>query len=96
MNHTTWRSKMNLAIRGIDSDKWNSEGTFRDNAFPHERFDYVMANPPFYFRMGQACGGGYCAGNTARHPMAPNYAWLNITHIWPRTAPPASCWPTGR
>ena len=49
MNNTTWRlSKMNLAIRGIDSEiKWNNEGTFHKNEFPDMRFDYILANPPF-------------------------------------------------
>ena len=49
MNPTTWRlSKMNLALHGIDSDiAWNSEGTFHNNAFPNERFDFILANPPF-------------------------------------------------
>ena len=39
---------MNLAIRGIFADiRWNSEGTLLKDAFPDERFDYVLANPPF-------------------------------------------------
>ncbi len=48
-NHTTFRlARMNLAIRGIFADlRWNSEGTFKNNAFPDERFDYILANPPF-------------------------------------------------
>ena len=39
---------MNLAIRGIFGDiRWNSEGTLLKDAFPDERFDFVLANPPF-------------------------------------------------
>ncbi|MEP2533844.1 class I SAM-dependent DNA methyltransferase [Shimia sp.] len=48
-NHTTFGlARMNLAIRGIFGDiRWNSEGTLVKNAFPDERFDYILANPPF-------------------------------------------------
>ncbi len=49
-NQTTWKlSKMNLAIRGINSQfvKWNTEGTFLKNALPDLKADYILANPPF-------------------------------------------------
>ena len=49
-NQTTWRlAKMNLAIRGIDSTqvKWNSEGSFLNDALKDIRADYILANPPF-------------------------------------------------
>lgn len=49
-NQTTWRlAKMNLAIRGIDSSqvKWNSEGSFLNDALKDVRADYIIANPPF-------------------------------------------------
>jgi type I restriction enzyme M protein len=48
-NHTTFRlARMNLAIRGVFGDiRWNEEGTLRRDAFPDERFDYILANPPF-------------------------------------------------
>ena len=49
-NQTTWRiAKMNLAIRGINSDKllWNSEGSFLNDAHRDLKVDYVIANPPF-------------------------------------------------
>jgi type I restriction enzyme M protein len=49
-NQTTWRlAKMNLAIRGIDSSqvKWNSEGSFLNDALKDIRADYILANPPF-------------------------------------------------
>jgi len=49
-NLTTWRlCKMNLAIRGIDSSqvKWNSEGSFLNDAHKDLKADFVIANPPF-------------------------------------------------
>lgn len=48
-NHTTFRlARMNLAIRGIFGDlRWNQEGTLSRDAFPDERFDFILANPPF-------------------------------------------------
>lgn len=48
-NYTTWRlCRMNLAVRGIDADiKWNNEGSFHKDEFRDEKFDYILANPPF-------------------------------------------------
>lgn len=49
-NQTTWRlAKMNLAIRGIDSSqvKWNTEGSFLNNAHKDLKADFIIANPPF-------------------------------------------------
>lgn len=49
-NQTTWRlAKMNLAIRQIDSSqvKWNSEGSFLNDAHKDLKADFVIANPPF-------------------------------------------------
>ena len=49
-NQTTWRlCKMNLAIRGIDASqvKWNTEGSFLNDAHKDVKADYVIANPPF-------------------------------------------------
>ena len=48
-NHTTWRlAKMNLAIRGIDSNfgKEHADSFHRD-LHPDLKADYVLANPPF-------------------------------------------------
>ena len=85
MNHTTWRlAKMNLAIRGIESElEWNNEGTFLNNAFIDEKFNFILANPPFNVT-------GWGAGMLAEDPRftygAPsdgnaNYAWLqHILH----------------
>lgn len=48
-NHTTFGlARMNLAIRGIFADiRWNSEGTLLRDELTDERFDYILANPPF-------------------------------------------------
>lgn len=48
-NHTTFRlARMNLAIRGIPSEiRWNQEGSLLRDAFPDERFETILANPPF-------------------------------------------------
>ncbi|MFB2833647.1 SAM-dependent methyltransferase [Floridanema evergladense] len=49
-NETTFKlCKMNLAIRGIDSSniKWNSEGSFLNDAHPDLKADFILANPPF-------------------------------------------------
>jgi type I restriction enzyme M protein len=49
-NQTTWRlCKMNLAILGIDSSqvKWNSEGSFLNDAHKDLKADFIIANPPF-------------------------------------------------
>ncbi len=48
-NYTTWRlCKMNLAVRGIDSDiRWNNEGSFHKDELRDLKADYILANPPF-------------------------------------------------
>ena len=49
-NQTTWRlCKMNLAIRGINASqvKWNTEGSFLNDAHQDLKADYIIANPPF-------------------------------------------------
>ncbi len=40
---------MNLAIRGVNSEhvKWNSEGSFLNDAHKDLKADYIIANPPF-------------------------------------------------
>ncbi len=48
-NPTTWKmATMNLAIRGLDANlgKYNAD-TFFDDLHKNERFDFVLANPPF-------------------------------------------------
>jgi type I restriction enzyme M protein len=48
-NHTTWRlAKMNLAIRGIDSNLGQEHAdSFHRDLHPDLKADYVLANPPF-------------------------------------------------
>ena len=48
-NQTTYKlCKMNLAIRGIDSNiRWNNEGSFLNDAHKDLKADFIMANPPF-------------------------------------------------
>lgn len=48
-NHTTWRlAKMNLAIRGIDSNlRKEHADSFHRDLHPDLRADYVLASPPF-------------------------------------------------
>ena len=49
-NQTTWKlSKMNLAIRNINSEfvTWNTEGSFLKDAHPDLKAHYILANPPF-------------------------------------------------
>ena len=44
-NYTTWRlAKMNLAVRGIDSDiRWNNEGSFHKDELRDLKADYILA-----------------------------------------------------
>ena len=48
-NHTTWRlAKMNLAIRGIESNLGKEHAdSFHNDMHPDLKADYVLANPPF-------------------------------------------------
>lgn len=48
-NPTTWKlAKMNLAIRGIDSDFGSHQAdTFTNDLHKGRRFDFILANPPF-------------------------------------------------
>src|SRR6266852_3676231 len=48
-NHTTWRlAKMNLVIRGIDSNLGKEHAdSFHHDLHPDLKADYVLANPPF-------------------------------------------------
>jgi type I restriction enzyme M protein len=83
-NHTTYGlARMNLAIRGIFAEiRWNSEGTLLKDAFPDERFDYILANPPFNIsdwsgellrEDGRWAFGAPPVGNA-------NFAWLQHIH----------------
>lgn len=88
-NYTTWRlAKMNLAVRGIDSDiRWNNEGSFHKDEMRDLKADYILANPPFNI----SDWGGDRLREDARWKFgAPpvgnaNYAWLQ--HIYHHLAP---------
>ena len=89
-NQPTWRlCKMNLAIRGIDSSqvKWNSEGSFLNNAHKDLKADYIIANPPF----NVSDWGGELLRNDGRWQFGvppvgnANFAWMQhfIYHLAP-------------
>ncbi|MGI0492936.1 type I restriction-modification system subunit M [Alkalinema pantanalense CENA528] len=88
-NYTTWRlCKMNLAVRGIDSDiRWNSEGSFHKNELPDLRANFILANPPF--NISDWGGDRLREDGRWRFGIPPvgnaNYAWLQ--HIWHHLAP---------
>lgn len=83
-NHTTYGlARMNLAIRGIFADlRWNAEGTLRRDAFADEKFDFVLANPPF----NDSDWDGNLLQEDARWRFGPpppgnaNFAW--ISHVY--------------
>lgn len=88
-NYTTWRlSKMNLAVRGIDSDiRWNNEGSFHKDELRDLKFDYILANPPFNV---SDWGGDRLREDPRWQFGTPpignaNYAWLQ--HIFWHLAP---------
>jgi len=88
-NYTTWRlAKMNLAVRGIDSDiRWNNEGSFHKDELRDLKADTILANPPFNI---SDWGGDRLRDDvrwTFGVPPAgnANYAWLQ--HIYHHLAP---------
>lgn len=89
-NQTTYKlCRMNLAIRGIDGSqvKWNTEGSFLNDAQKDLRADYILANPPF----NDSDWSGELLRNDARwkYGVPPvgnaNFAWLQhmIYHLAP-------------
>jgi type I restriction enzyme M protein len=83
-NYTTWRlAKMNLAVRGIDSDiRWNNEGSFHKDELRDLKFDHILANPPFNI---SDWGGDRLREDPRWQFGAPpvgnaNYAWLQHIH----------------
>ncbi|NBT26226.1 MAG: SAM-dependent DNA methyltransferase [Actinobacteria bacterium] len=83
-NHTTWRLvRMNLAVRGIDSDiRWNAEGSFLRDELKDERFDVIMANPPFNISdwSGERLQDDVRWTFGAPSPRNANFAWLQHIH----------------
>jgi type I restriction enzyme M protein len=88
-NYTTWRlAKMNLAVRGIDSDiRWNNEGSFHKDELHDLKAHFILANPPFNI----SDWGGERLREDARWKFGPppagnaNYAWLQ--HIFHHLSP---------
>lgn len=90
-NQTTWRlAKMNLAIRGINAEhvKWNSEGSFLNDAHKDLKADYIIANPPFNV---SDWSGEQLAGDARWQYGAPptgnaNFAWMQhfLFHLSPK------------
>ena len=90
-NQTTWRlAKMNLAIRGINSEhvKWNSEGSFLNDAHKDLKADYIIANPPFNVSDGS---GEQLVGDARWQLGTPpagnaNFAWMQhfLYHMSPK------------
>nr|WP_282099152.1 class I SAM-dependent DNA methyltransferase [Thauera aromatica] len=83
-NYTTWRlAKMNLAVRGIDSDiRWNNEGSFHKDELRELKADFILANPPFNI---SDWGGDRLREDLRWKFGAPpagnaNYAWLQHIH----------------
>lgn len=84
-NYVTWRlAKMNLAVRGIDSDiRWNNEGSFHKDELRDLKADYILANPPFNI---SDWGGDRLRDDVRWKFGVPpvgnaNYAWLqHINH----------------
>jgi len=91
-NYTTWRlAKMNLAVRGIDSDiRWNNEGSFHKDELRDLKADYILANPPFNIsdwggeRLREDVRWKYGAPPTGNA----NYGWLQhiVHHLAPNGA----------
>lgn len=88
-NYTTWRlAKMNLAVRGIESDiRWNNEGSFHKDELRDLKADFILANPPFNI---SDWGGERLREDVRWQFGAPpvgnaNYAWLQ--HIFHHLAP---------
>ena len=79
-NPTTWRlAAMNLAIRGFAADLGQEPAdTFARDQHPDQKFDYILANPPF----NVSDWGGEKYDNDPRwiygrpSPANANYAWL--------------------
>jgi type I restriction enzyme M protein len=88
-NHTTWRlAKMNLAIRGIDSNLGDHNAdTFHNDLHKGLKADYILANPPFNIsdwggeRLTEDVRWFYGTPSTSNA----NYAW--IQHIVSKLSP---------
>ena len=79
-NPTTWKlAAMNLAIRGFAADLGQEPAdTFARDQFPDQKFDYILANPPF--NISDWGGEKYDSDPRWAYGRPPagnaNYAWL--------------------
>ena len=89
-NQTTWRlCKMNLAIRGIESNmiSWNDQGSFINDEHKDLKSDFIIANPPF----NDSDWGGDLLQDDVRWKFGipsknnANFAWIQhfIHHLSP-------------
>ena len=87
-NYTTWQlAKMNLAIRGIDSNKIVHGDSFHNDQHPDLKADFILANPPF----NVSDWGGERLQDDKRwvHGVPPkgnaNFAWVQhmVYHLAP-------------
>ena len=97
-NYTTWRlCKMNLAVRGIDSDiRWNNEGSFHKDELRDLKADFILANPPFNISdwAVSACAT-MCAGPLAHRPRAmPTMRGCSTSSITSALTVCGWCWRT--
>ena len=88
-NANTWKmAQMNLAIRGIDANLGDSWGdSFGDDKHKLEKFDFIMANPPFNMK---EWGASRLADDVRwKYGLPPennaNFAWMQhmIHHLSP-------------
>lgn len=88
-NPTTWKlAKMNLAIRRIDNNLGQHQGdTFTNDLHKGERFDFILANPPFNIK--DWSGEKLREDARWKYGVPPvgnaNYAW--IQHIISKLTP---------
>ena len=89
-NPTTRRlAAMNLAIRGIEYNLGREPAdTFMQDQFPDERFDFILANPPFnisdWWHEGLSGDRRWAYGTPPQGNA--NYAWLQhmLFHLAPK------------
>lgn len=88
-NADTWKmAKINMAIRGIDANLGPHQAdTFHDDLHKHQKFDFIMANPPFNL---SNWGAEHLKDDVRwKYGMPPagnaNYAWIQhmIHHLAP-------------
>lgn len=83
-NPSTWKlATMNLAIRGIEADLGGYADTFFNDQHKREKFDFILANPPFNLK---DWGGDKLAEDVRwQYGIPPvgnaNFAWLQHM-IW--------------